>query len=74
MEKPISQGNAALPLSGISSADGGPEAGGLRGAVANNHGNDKQVQACTAPTPWLGFVFALLLVVGASLAYLYFKP
>ena len=52
MEKPISQGNAALPLSGISSADGGPEAGGLRGAVANNHGNDKRCKP--APRQRLG--------------------
>jgi len=37
-------------------------------------GNDAQVQACTAPTPWLGFVIALLLVVGAALAFLFFKP
>ena len=41
-------------------------------SVATDHGNDKRVQACTAPTPWLGFVIALLLVAGASLVFLYF--
>ncbi len=32
------------------------------------------VQACTAPTPWLGFLIALLLVVAAALAFILFKP
>lgn len=43
-------------------------------SVATDHGNDQPVQACTAPTPWLGFLIALLLVVGAALAFLFFKP
>lgn len=43
-------------------------------SVATDHGNDQRVQACTAPTPWLGFLIALLLVVGAALAFLFFKP
>ncbi len=32
------------------------------------------VQTCTAPTPWLGFLIALLLVVAAALAFIFFKP
>ena len=43
-------------------------------SVATDHGNDQPVQACTAPTPWLGFLIALLLVAGAALVFLFFKP
>ena len=43
-------------------------------SVATDHGNDQRVQACTAPAPWFGLVIALLLVAGAALAFLFFKP
>ena len=74
MEKPISQGNVASPLSGIPSGDGRREAAALGRAVATDHGNDQRVQACTAPAPWFGLVIALLLVAGAALAFFFFKP
>ena len=74
MSKPISQGNVASPLSGIPADDGHREAAALGRSMSTDHGNDQPVQACTAPTPWLGFLIALLLVAGAALVFLFFKP
>jgi hypothetical protein len=36
--------------------------------------NDALAQGCTAPTPWLGFVIALVVVAGASVVFAFFKP